>query len=210
MAGMPRWPEEPPLSRARTGLLFLLLLFSAHPLRAQESVLGGVLEISARASSMHRGTRLLLGAAGLLELGNSWRAGGGGHFFTSGADLNNQPPLPSTELHVGYGGFVLERTFRPPLDSTSSFTQRFTLRGRVLIGMGNGNVRDAVTRVRYLSDNFFVAEPAIQLALPLFEQMEGVVLFGYRIALGVNDLDSVDAGSIRGWSLGIALQAGPF
>lgn len=159
---------------------------------------------------MHRGTKLLLGAAGLLELGGFWRAGGGGHFFTSGVDLDSEPPLPSTRLHIGYGGLVVERTLRPASNSTSSLTERVSVRGRMLVGMGNANVRDAVTRVRYQSDNFFVAEPAIQFALPLYERTEAVALFAYRIALGVNDLGKVDSGSIRGWSLGIALQAGPF
>jgi hypothetical protein len=92
----------------------------------------------------------------------------------------------------------------------SGIGSRLSVRGRLLVGMGNGSARDAVTRVRYLSDNFFILEPMVLLSTPLGSWVEGAALLGYRISLGVEDLGEVEKSGLRGLSFGISLQFGPF
>jgi hypothetical protein len=199
----------------REALLFVLLL-SPHALSAQApdpasagaSGLSGFAEVSVRAASLHGSVRPLLGVAALLGLAESWRLGGGGLFVSGGTELETDGPLAGSELHLGYGGVMVERTLwglsRAGTPSSS------TLRGRVLVGMGNGSIRDPVTRVRFRSDNFLLIEPVLSLNVRLGGHLGGAVLAGYRIALGVQDLDVVDGAELGGWGVGLSLELGPF
>jgi hypothetical protein len=147
-----------------------------------------------------------LGIAALLQLAEHWRAGGAGLFFSGAIDLESEGPFAGAKLHMGYGGLIVERTLSNlPLSSSPS-----SLTGRVLWGLGNASVRDPITRVRFLSDNFFVAEPSLILAAQLHSLVSAGVLAAYRIALGVQDLDRVDGAQLRGWSVGLSLKVGPF
>jgi hypothetical protein len=126
-------------------------------------------------------------------------------------ELDATPVLPTSQLHVGYGGAVLERVLRARSSQAGPGpTSRLAVCGRLLIGVGNANARDAVTRVRYLSDNFFMVEPTVSLAMPLGSWVEGAALLGFRIPLGVEDLGGVEERDLRGLSLGLSLHFGPF
>jgi hypothetical protein len=126
-------------------------------------------------------------------------------------ELDATPVRPTSQLHMGYGGAVLERVLRPrSSEAGPGATSRLAVCGRLLFGVGNANARDAVTRVRYLSDNFFMVEPAVSLAVPLGSWVEGDAVLGYRIPLGVEDLGVVEERDLRGLSLGVSLRFGPF
>jgi hypothetical protein len=160
---------------------------------------------------IHGSTKPLLEGGALLQVGEMWRAGGAGLFMVGTVELDATPTLPTSQLHLGYGGAMVERVLRPRLSEEGpGVASRLAVCGRLLFGVGNANARDAVTRVRYLSDNFFVVEPTVSVSLPLGPWAEGGALLGYRIPLGVEDLGGLEAGDLRGLSLGIALQLGPF
>jgi hypothetical protein len=171
-------------------------------------VLTGLAEVSARAARFHGSVRPLLGVVGLLGLSEEWRLGGGGLLVSGGTELKTTGPLAGSQLHMGYGGVVLERTLRViPVERLSNPS---SLNGRILLGVGNASVRDPVTRIRFRSDNFAVVEPALLLVLRPHAWLGGAALASYRIAMGVEDLGEVDASELRGWSIGLSLQLGPF
>lgn len=176
----------------------------------RESVLAGHLYASGRVTAIHGHTEPLLGLLALLELPGSWRVGGAGFFLAGGAELRTSGPLAGSQLHMGYGGIVIEHSLRDLAGAPLSTLRSPSLRVRVLAGMGNASVRDPVARARFLSDNFFVLDPTLLLAAPLGSSFGAAALVAYRIVMGVKDLGEVNEAELRGWSLGMSFHLGPF
>jgi hypothetical protein len=214
---VPGRDQELPLIRAAGALLLLTFLLLAAPARAQQPdappsephVVQGYLDASVRLARVHGRTTPLVGVEAVLGIQNGWRFGGAGFSMLDRIDLEIPPPRQNLELHIGYGGLLLERSFQQGAVAQESAPQA-GLVARLLIGGGNAELRDAATGSRLRSDNFFLLEPQVSLEAPLSGIVSGGAVAGYRFAVGVDGLQDIGESHLRGWSIGLLLRFGPF
>jgi hypothetical protein len=214
---MPKRPEELPLRRPPRWLLLSLLLSWPAALEAQEQdaslspvrIIEGFLEVTPRLTRVLGQTSPLLGAAAALGIWDRWRVGGSGHFLLERVDLEIPPPLPGLELHLGYGGVLVERSSRAAFQAVEP-TGAPNWLVRFLVGAGNAELRDSGTGTRQRSDNFLVVETSISLELPVARRVHGGLVAGYRWVTGVDGLGAVEEADLRGVSVGFGLRLGPF
>ncbi len=122
---------------------------------------------------------------------------GGGVASAQKIDLRN-----GFQLGLGYAGI---------LGIVTLYTRgRISLGSGLMLGVGNADLSDPITRVDLASDNFFIAEPTIVLTLGLAKILRGTAAVAYRIPGGVEDLSGVGASTLRGLSLDLSLQLGRF
>jgi hypothetical protein len=169
----------------------------------------GFLELSLSVASVRAQTSPLLGAAALLGVSPAWRVGGAGFSMLERVNLEIPPPLENLELHIGYAGVLVERVLRS-LSTSPASGRSAALMARMILGAGNGEVRDAATGARLRSDNFAVVEPAVSVQVPLSRLISAGAAAGYRVVSGVDGLQSVEEENLRGWSLGLLFRVGPF
>jgi hypothetical protein len=183
-------------------------------LRAQDAdsasvTVAGFIEVSPRLSRVHGQTSPIVQVAALLGFSSGWRAGGAGFFSLERINLGIPAPLEDLELHLGYGGLVLERSHRVRGGAGGNVGgANFTT--RLLLGGGNAEVRDAATAARLRSDNFFVLEPALGFEASLTDWASLGLVAAYRIVIGVDGLLDIDEKNLRGGSIGLSVRLGPF
>ena len=158
---------------------------------------------------MHGQTSPVVAVAALLGLSGSWRAGGAGYISLERIDLGAPPPLQDLELHVGYGGLLIERSI-PFRAATQEGRRSQGLFARLLLGGGNAEVRNAVTSSRLRSDNFLAVEPAIGFEAPLSNWASAAVVGAYRLFIGVDGLQNIEEENLRGGAIGLSIILGPF
>ena len=214
----PRSEEELPLKRLLRVLLSLLVVPGC--LHAQEADstgrspgrVDGFLELSARLVRVEGETAPLLGGALLVGLPRRWRAGGAAFVLAERVAQDAAPGALETELRMGYGGALLAWSSGPdgpaPSARSAGLSPRWSL--ALLVGAGNAELRDIVSGVRLRSDNFFLLEPAVTVELELLSRLSTGVLAGYRVPLGVEDLNGLQERDLGGWTMGVSARLGPF
>jgi hypothetical protein len=170
----------------------------------------GFLEVSPRLTRLHGQTSPMVQVAALIGFPGGWRTGGAGFLSLERVSLGVPPPLPELELHVGYGGLVIERALRRQSDGTTEARAPVGISSRLLIGGGSAEIRDAATGSRVRSDNFLALEPALGVGASVAGRVSIGVAAAYRLAIGVDGLQNIEEGSLRGASLGLWIRIGPF
>jgi hypothetical protein len=169
----------------------------------------GFIELSTRLARVHGQTSPLIGVIALLGLAGDWRAGGAGLFLLERVGLEVPSPLPETNLHLGYGGLVVDRVVRLGGDPARS-SGKAQMLARLLIGGGHAEEKDAATGTRLRSDNFLLLEPAVHLEAALVHWASAGVGVAYRFAIGVDGLQNIEEENLRGGSFGVSIRFGPF
>jgi hypothetical protein len=139
------------------------------------------------------------GWAGLV-LGDRLLLGGGGLALLQAVQLPGTVAATGFDLRMGYGGVVLR--LWEPVD------ERFTAEAGVLLGAGNGEIRDRLTGRELGSDNFLTAEPEAALSLSLPRGLRLGLALGYRAVWGLDDLPRVSRGDLQAATWTLFLRAG--
>lgn len=102
------------------------------------------------------------------------------------------------ELRTGYGGIT--------------FAKRGLLGGRIgagfLLGAGNAEVRALPVGNQLGSDNFLVFEPEVTLELPSWHVVHSALGAGFRFVAGVDDLPTLSAADLRGFTMTLMVIVG--
>jgi hypothetical protein len=141
---------------------------------------------------------LLLGGHASLRVGPRISVGGFGYGMPASIRLV-EGAVPE-DLRLGYGGLMLG------LDLVS--TKSLGLRGSLLFGAANAQIRAQPIGNQLGSDNFLVAEPRLSLYAPQGSRLSGALEAGYRFVAGVEDLPRLDTHDLRGWTLALSLSVG--
>jgi len=206
VAGLPRSRKENSL-KIRAGITLAMLLSASagvraqaqDPERAQPAAAAGYVEIAPRITNVHGRAAPVLGATAMLGLPGGWKAGGTAVFLLKGVSVAPE------ELHMGYGGVLLESPARPlPALGPALWWANVT------VGAGNASIRDPLSGTRLRSDNFFILDQSASVGILVLPRLQAAGLAGFRLALGVGGLGVVDGRALGGWTLGASLRFGPF
>ena len=159
--------------------------------------------VSARASVLYKVTRLaggthfLVGARAAVVFAGGLEIGGAGIKLIESVDISLGPGN-MLELRTGYGGITLSKTslLGGPVGAG------------ILLGAGNAEVRSPPVGNQLGSDNFFVFEPELTLALPSWKAVRSSLGVGVRLVVGVDDLPNVRARDLRGFTATLAVGLG--
>lgn len=102
------------------------------------------------------------------------------------------------QLRTGYGGITVAK--------------RGLLGGRIgaglFLGAGNAEIRALPVGNQLGSDNFLVFEPEVTLKLPSWNVMRSALGAGFRFVTGVDDLPTLSAADLRGFTVTLMVVVG--
>ncbi len=181
--------------------LTALLLFGGPSLvKGQQSgsrdvsaLIGGVY----KATRFAGGTRSMLGVKAAVIFAGGVEIGGVGIRVLEPVDIS-VGASGLVELRTGYGGITVAK--------------RGLLGDRIgagfLLGAGNAEIRALPVGNQLGSDNFFVFEPEVTLELLSWNVLRGALGAGFRFVSGVDDLSTLSAADLRGFTVTLILVVG--
>lgn len=181
--------------------LSALLLF-CHPVLVAGQEAGGR-DVSALIGGLYKATRFAGGTRSMVGVKAAVVFAGGIEIGGVGIKV-----LEPVDISVGSGGFVELRTGYGGI----TFAKRGLLGGRIgagfLLGAGNAEIRALPVGNQLGSDNFMVLEPEVTLELPSWGVIHGAIGAGFRFVTGVDDLPTVRADDLKGFTVTLAIVAG--
>ena len=134
---------------------------------------------------------ILAGATLTLQLGSSFRFGGGGYALLEPVSPPGEQDRSAAELTFGYGGLSLG------LEAQTAHS-RISWGGSILLGAGTARITSTVAETRLASANVLVATPRAHLRVaPLPFAYLGIGV-GYRVTSSASSLPGVGAHALRG------------
>ncbi len=150
-----------------------------------------------KATELAGGTHSMVGVKAAVVFAGGVEIGGVGVKVLEPVDISAGAGS-LVELRTGYGGVT--------------FAKRGLLGGRVgasfLLGAGNAEVRALPVGNQLGSDNFFVFEPEVTLKLPSWHLIHSALGAGFRFVAGVDDLPTLSAADLRGFTVTLMVVVG--
>lgn len=181
-------------------LAALLLFCCPLPVMGQQ---GGSRDVSASIGGLYKVTRLAGGTHSMLGVKAAVLFAGGLEIGGIGIKV-----LEPVDISVGAGGLVELRTGYGGI----TFAKRGLLGGWIgagfLLGAGNAEIRALPVGNQLGSDNFLVFEPEVTVKLPSWNVVHSALGAGYRFVTGVDDLPTLSADDLRGFTVTLRVVVG--
>lgn len=186
----------------RHGVAFTALLLFCCPVPAMGQA-SGSRDVAAWIGGLYKATRLAGGTHSMVGVKAAVVFAGGVEIGGVGIKV-----LEPVDISVGAGGLVELRTGYGGI----TFAKRGLLGGRVgagfLLAAGNAEVRALPVGNQLGSDNFLVFEPEVTLKLPSWHVVHSGLGAGFRFVTGVDDLPTLSAADLRGFTMTLMVSVG--
>ena len=150
-----------------------------------------------KATRVAGGTRSMLGVKAAVVFAGGVEIGGIGIKVLEPVDISIGAGN-LLELRTGYGGITVAK--------------RGLLGGRIgaglLLGVGNAEIRALPVGNQLGSDNFLVFEPELTLEFPSWNVVHFALGGGFRFVTGVDDLPTLSAADLRGFTVTLMVVVG--
>ena len=171
----------------------ILLIGQQSGSRNVSALIGGIY----KATNFAGGTRSMVGVKAAVVFAGGLEIGGVGIKVLQPVDISVGAGS-LLELRTGYGGITVAK--------------RGLLGGRIgasfLLGVGNAEIRALPVGNQLGSDNFLVFEPEVTLEFPSWNMVHSALGGGFRFVTGVDDLPTLTAADLRGFTVTLMVVVG--
>ena len=171
----------------------LLVIGQQSGSRNVSALIGGIY----KATRLAGGTHSMVGMKAAVVFVGGLEIGGVGVRVLEPVDISvGEGSL--LEMRTGYGGITVAK--------------RGLLGGRIgaslLLGVGNAEIRALPVGNQLGSDNFLVFEPEVTLEFPSWNVVHSALGGGFRFVTGVDDLPTLNATDLRGFTVTLMVVVG--